>query len=196
MPSSPRASALPSPLPDHETSPQTSPSTPRPPGLFSETAAPSPTLPATMPSSLEDSGSDWPTGSEYDEPPARGTSSTPSADRALSPTDKRALRKAIAAGAEAVGHGLHTVVAHPVEREFDLYLLDEEDADGIAAPSANLLVRHGVVTGNADIADLIALFVALASYISKQLVRRRDARRFAESLTQAPPTDQAQEAAA
>jgi hypothetical protein len=200
MASAPRASARPSPTsptPPEETEGTTSPSPQPPTGLFSATDSPTPsTTPAASTSPAPDFGNDWATDSEFDELPARGTSSSPSAERTLSPTDKKALRKAIAAGAEAVGFGLHTVVAHPIERDFDLYLLDADDADGIAAPSANLLVRHGVVSSNADIADLIALFVAFASYVSKQLVRRRDARRYAESLTQAPPTEEAQEAAA
>ncbi len=183
MASEPLASDEPPPSPSRRRTTATSPQ-----GLFKE---PDPSaVPLPPPTSLSESPS-FGSDSEPDEAPQatpRATSST------LSATDKKALVKAFEGVAEMGGRALHGLVATDVEQSFDLYLLDEEDAEGIAKPTASLLHRRGVIQGGPDVADLIALFIALAAYFTKQFERRRSARAYLESIagtTPAEPTEAA-----
>lgn len=99
------------------------------------------------------------------------TSSRGSSGSALS---KRALRDAARAGVITAGGIAHQVLARDeLEQQAGLYLADEDDAEAIGDPLANMANRRGGLgaAGNPDLADAIAALIGLALYIVKQLAR-------------------------
>lgn len=93
-------------------------------------------------------------------------------------------------GVTALANELLTV--DDAEREYGVYIADEQDAHGIAVPTSRMLSRRMREDGvlNPDLADAIAAFVALAGYVSKVFRRRAELRRLRAT------DEQPQEAAA
>lgn len=95
-------------------------------------------------------------------------------------TDPLAFAEPIKAGVTvATAFANDTLSRDDDEREAELYLIDEADADGIAKPASRILTRRmredGIV--NPDLADAIAALVSLAAYVGKVLRRRAEFRR-------------------
>src|SRR4051794_36040989 len=64
----------------------------------------------------------------------------------VSPSDRRQLKSAIAAGVQLVGVQLHQVAVQTEdEAEAGLWLTDEQDQEGIAEPLSSIVARRGGV---------------------------------------------------
>jgi len=125
------------------------------------------------------SDSEW-QNDELDESAA--TSSKASSGSAVRPLAKAAQKAAIAKGVLIGSEMAHRFAARTEgQQRVGLYRADEEDAEGVADPLADILGRHGGVTGglaNPDAADAVRMMVALAGYASKQIVAGMQAREF------------------
>jgi len=100
-------------------------------------------------------------------------------------TSSRASAKAIEAAAQGikVAFATATTVAHQLlaRDEYDValevYLPDEQDLEEVSKPAASLIARRmGDGPANQDVADGIALGIALVGYITKQLAKLGQAR--------------------
>lgn len=83
----------------------------------------------------------------------------------------RALTETTRQGVRTAGGFLHMQLTRPEtpERDFGLYLPDDDDVEAIAAPLASLASRRvpeGVA--NPDVTDLLQLVLGVASYVAKQ----------------------------
>lgn len=122
-----------------------------------------------------------------DEPPASPTTSSspgstnpedaprrPAADRVVM-RDPQELIDGIAQGVHFVGDELNDRLAPGTE----LYLTDPQDEQGLAKPTARLMLRRlpAELTANSDFADAIAAAAVLARYVVKQLNLMRLMRR-------------------
>jgi hypothetical protein len=122
-----------------------------------------------------------PTGPVPNSEPPRGQKSTRSGSSpASSLVDLAELRAGIE-GAVISGTGqLHELLSRDAYDDWaDVYLADDQDAKGIAKPMSKLINRRtGALTGgNPDVADGIAIGIALAFYVTKQLGRLLAAKR-------------------
>jgi hypothetical protein len=112
------------------------------------------------------------------EGPSTSSSSRTGASRGSSRASARELRKAITVavgGAAELGHEF--LVHDPYHKAVGLLLTEEEDQDGIAEPAANMLGRRMKdAPVHPDVADGIALAIAVGAYLLKQLGRWRYAR--------------------
>jgi hypothetical protein len=152
-----------------------------------EEPPPSPSL--QQPGDGSVSGSEWP--SDEDEEPDSTTTSSPgsSADAKggpLKPLTKAAL-KATTAQAVLIGSAMaHRVAARTEgQRVVGLYLADEQDADNIGDPLASIMHRRGGIAGgamNPDVNDGLQIAMALANYVSKQVVKVSQAREVDQHL--------------
>lgn len=81
---------------------------------------------------------------------------------------------------EAAGKVAHVVLTSrgSAERDFGLWLPDDDDVENIAEPAARLAARRvpDVVSDNPDATDLAELAAALLGYVTKNLADRRDLR--------------------
>ena len=166
------------------------PTTPEP---ASPSDAPSPSDLPSEPSSpsdpLDDSRSasaplhDEPGDPSEDEP----RSSTGSSTKAPSAASKRVLRDAIRESVLMAGAVAHDFLARDqAAQEAGLYLADEDDAESIGDPLANMANRRGGIgaAGNPDVADAISALIGLAFYATKQFKRARAARELRRAAAQ------------
>lgn len=162
------------------------PSGPEP---LAETPSSSPEPP--LPDDGPDSGSATPS-SETDEPSYAGDEQPkrPQLPRA----SKRKLIPAARTAVQTIGGIVHQVltVEESLEREYQLFLPDEEDVEAIAEPLAGLASRRVPEgAGDPDVADLLQLAVGLAGYVVKQLHKRSAIRALRRQLQNPPPVDHA-----
>lgn len=132
-----------------------------------------------------------------DAPP--GTSSTetgssPESSRETEPPKIPALADQIGAAIDTVTTLANRYLTDDLGQQLGLYLADQSDRDGISKSSANVLTRHGVLTGaGTETRDVLSLAVALGSYVSKQLARVWDMRRIrkAQQIAEQPQPEPA-----
>lgn len=124
----------------------------------------------------------------------------PSAKSGSSPefsaADRRALKETLRRALDTFGRMLNRLATiDELEAGSGLYLLDEDDAEGIADPAAAIIGRRGGLGAAAspDINDAIRAAIALAAYVARQLSLRRDIRR---ARAAGLPTDETEAAAA
>jgi hypothetical protein len=122
-----------------------------------------------------DSGSDWPTDERSDLDESAPSSSTGSSASSLTRFSKKAAKAAIYQGILTGTTIAHRVAAKTEgQRAAGLYLADDEDAEAISDPLADIAGRRGGVAGKAlspDAADAVRAMVGLAGYMSKQIAR-------------------------
>lgn len=167
-----RASASPQPEPTPTDSPSSSPPQDRPSPLF---LPPDPTIPEPTPTPApEEVVGAGP--AVADEMPALAE---PSSSAPRSTIDRKAVRRATLAAVRAITTQLNRALPRDeVEQAAGLWLADEEDEQGIAEPMANMAIRRdpaGAIA-NPDLLDIVALGIAVASYVTKQLHTRRELR--------------------
>lgn len=104
------------------------------------------------------------------------TSSTGSraGDRPGLKLGKGALRSTAAKGVRMATGALHQLATKvdSLEREVGLFIADQEDAEAIGYPLADIMSRRGGVSGKAlspDANDALSAVFGLARYISKQI---------------------------
>lgn len=175
-------SALPLPTPPASSSPSPEPTSPRRPAvaMFGQTTTDEQeTTPASE--HLEPDVAAWGSPdlepSDLPEPSAgRRTSSPASSGSAV--LSREDLRKAMREGVTVAGEMMHEhLTRDQLEREYDLYLADEDDAQGIGDPVANMVHRRGLTkVADPDLVDAIKAAVALAKYLYKQYRRWTAAR--------------------
>jgi hypothetical protein len=173
--------------PEGPTSPPTSPPPPatpteprrsrqRPP-LFrgTEEAPPPPPPPSSPEPGRPGEGSETGSATDGSDRDRQRRSSSPGRT-----TNPLAFVEPIEAGVNGISALANELLtADDTEREYGVYLADEQDAHGIAVPTSRMLSRRMREDGvlNPDLADAIAAFVALAGYVSKVFRRRAEIRR-------------------
>lgn len=172
-----------SPRPDVAPDPQSSPTSPpsprRPLGGLTFLQPEEDVLEAlatTPPSQWADDASPSPDAETSDELPGdpsdeHRTSSRASSGSALS---KKAVKDAARQAVLMAGGVAHQLGARDeLAQQAGLYLTDEDDAQAIGDPLANMANRRGGLgaAGNPDLADAIAALIGLALYVVKQLAR-------------------------
>jgi hypothetical protein len=140
----------------------------------SQTTTSPESLPGTSAELGPDSGSEWPPD-ELSESPA-DTRSTASR-RGSNPLVGEGLRDMFRNGVIIASHQAHTYLGRRTEgqAEVQLYLADQEDSERIGDPLARIAARRdGVGEMSPDAADLMAAFMGLAGFASKQIQAGRD----------------------
>lgn len=136
--------------------------------------------PASSPEETEldhgpDSGTDWPAADELDEMPSdessAGTRSTGSSTKVANPLNGQGLRDTFRNGVILVSHQANQYLARTeAQRELELYLADDQDAENIGDPLARIVGRReGLGQVSPDTADLMAAMMGLAGYATKQI---------------------------
>lgn len=181
MPNSPTEQTTPAPLSDQMAeAPARPPMTPpRVAPLAFRSATPDPTTPSSNTAGATGDG----TGGYPDSP---RTSETPPEQDEISSGSSRESSRANLKGAKFLREHIATAidVATGIAHEFlardelaksvQLWIADEQDRDGISAPTASILARRGVMEGaTSDVADVIQLGIALGGYAFKQLAKMR-----------------------
>lgn len=167
--SSSPAATPPAPAPLSFSPPSSSP-------LSDPPAAATPTLP---PAGIETDGPEGFDGGFDQMPPAPtkpGSGSSPE----FSGADRRALKKVLREGLDTFGKALNRILTvDEVEQEAGLYLLDDDDTEGIADPAANIISRRGGLgaAANPDVNDAIRGLITFAAYLIRTLGERRALRR-------------------
>lgn len=186
-----------------ETSPPPSPSSRRsrrvPPPAFGG-LPPEPTPPPAgegEPPASPPPADEAPFETDYDDDPGDakkpGPETTGRGSSRVSFADRAALREAIATGIRVTTHQLNELLTRDVlERDhYGLWIADEQDVDGLSTPTASLIARRGGLAGAAspDLADLIALAIAGATYAGKQIALRLMLRKHRRAIAngEAPP---------
>lgn len=134
-----------------------------------------PSSDATGEADGSDAGADSPESSEQLLAPKSRKSG---ASQGSSRGSKRQLRKAIAVGFTGAAEVAHEFLARDeYAQAVGLWLTDEDEADGVAEPAAEIVGRRmkDVPMGD-DLADGVALALAVGAYLLAQLSRWRYAR--------------------
>lgn len=139
----------------------------------------SPSAPLSSPDEPTDAGADagdaFPGASEL--PPESEPTRT-GASRTSSRADRAAARKLVAAlfgGATELAHEF--LVHDEYSKATELLVADDEDVDAVSEPGGDLLARRmGDGPVNKDVADGVALAIALVGYLLKQGRKLRRAR--------------------
>ena len=138
-----------------------------------------------------DSGS--PTDETEDDESAPTSSRASSRGNALG---KAALKAATIKGVLIGGEMAHRAAARTQgQQEVGLFRTDEEDAENIGDPLAELIHRRGGIAGaaaaaNPDVGDAIRMMMGLANFASKQIAGAMQAREIDQALaTGARPHD-------
>ena len=146
---------------------------------------PSPASPGTTePPPAEDPGFDsaGPPPGESDPSASAGTGDQGSATRAserkgifASEENKKLARNAVLIGS----YRAHQMLARTQGQiRAGLYLADDEDAEHMGDPLANIAARHtGISSDNPDVNDGIAALIGFANYVAKQFTRAMLAKR-------------------
>ncbi len=122
-------------------------------------------------------GADQPVSSE---PPREPRSTRSGSSQGSSLVDLTELRKGIEATVIGLSGQLHELAARDAYDDWaQIWLADEQDGLGIAAPTSKIINRRtGDITGgNPDVVDGIAIGIAVAFYLVKQLGRLLAAKR-------------------
>jgi hypothetical protein len=94
------------------------------------------------------------------------------------------------------GEFAHQVLARDEPAQaVELYRTDDDDAEAIGDPLANIANRHGGLgaAGNPDLGDAIAALIGLALYATKQFARWNAARALRQAAhVQQQPADDAE----
>lgn len=143
---------------------------------------PSPTPQADSPERpAQDGGADAPGPSPRTNEPRPGPRSTKTgSSQGSSLVDTKVITEGISGTVIAITGQVHELLARDAYDQWaQVYLADEQDADGIAEPAAKIISRRtGDITGgNPDIADGIAMGIAVAFYLVKQMGKVLSARR-------------------
>lgn len=182
----------PAPPPEQPTSPPSPPAaprrrSPRRPPLFTGDPTPSPSAPSPPldpPAHREGSASESPDAERAKDPGPGPRASS------VSLTDRRQLKKALKAAVRTVGARLNAL-AEELERDAGVWIADEQDQEGMAEPASSLIARHSDLAVNPDVADALALLIAVADYASKHLDLKAKIRRLRKAggavLDQAGP---------
>lgn len=119
----------------------------------------------------------WSTdGSPSSAPEPAEDSATPSIGKGVR-LSKAGLRTGIGTGFRRVCKLLAVYLADEEEREFGLWVPDEDDVQDIAAPAANIVYRRlPEEARGGDVIDIIALGLAVAGYVGKNLKVRAQIR--------------------
>jgi hypothetical protein len=187
------ASQTTSPQPDPPT-PETNPETDTTAPL--RTRRPGWRKPPSSPDAVTDAGSEdaadsAETSDEQLEQPSTKTGSSRGSSRA----ERKAIREGIRAALVSVTGLAHQRLARDeYDQAVALYVADDQDAEEISKPASSLIARRmGPGIMSPDIADGIALGIAVAGYVSKQVQRWLYARqlRAAGATLHAPDADTA-----
>lgn len=147
-------------------------------GPSSETTTAATSSPTTAPETGDWSGEY--DGAETNAPDHDDSSSRPSSgDLPKGSLGSRAeLRKATAAGVITVTTAAHEMFADDDGKAVGLYLADQDEVDTVADATAGLLSRRvppGV--GSPDATDIVRLALAVAGYVGRQFMLRRQLKR-------------------
>jgi hypothetical protein len=187
MATSRAAAAQPTDLPDPSDLIPSDPPSPNGPLTFRQPE----TDPASESPWLQDS--DSPSGSAEPSEPLDDLSDAPHrssrTSSAENPMSKAAMRDAARQGVKIAGTTAHELLVHDeAGAAVGLYLADDDDAEAIGDPLANIAYRRGGLgaVANPDLADALAAMVGLALYAMKQLQRRRLAKQLRNRPSTAP----------
>jgi hypothetical protein len=105
------------------------------------------------------------------------SSDTPSTKGSGVKVSKAGLRTGIGAGFRSVCKLVASFVADQEERELGLWTPDEDDVADISAPAANIVYRRlPEEARGGDVVDIMALGLALAGFVGKNLQHRAQIR--------------------
>jgi hypothetical protein len=113
-------------------------------------------------------------GAPYADAPAQPSDTRSTGDLKLS---KAGLRSAIAAGFKSGCRLLAVFVASQQERDYDVWVPDAEDVEGVSRPAANIVYRRlPDEAKGGDLIDVVSLGLALVGYGAKNMQRRAQLR--------------------
>ncbi|WP_367575288.1 hypothetical protein [Streptomyces griseoaurantiacus] len=162
--------------------PQSSTSPEQPPQPSSTSPSPSPDLSADQPWSTDE-----PSGPS--DPGPDESSATPSTSGAGVKLSKAGLRAGIGTGFRQVCKLLASALATEDERDLGVWQPDDDDVQDVAIPATNIVYRRlPDEAKGGDVIDLMALGLAVAGYVGKNLMRRQQIRK-ARELQQAQGID-------
>ena len=167
-------------------SPSSSPTPPLPTTANSRLFAPIPS--SSLPQDPEnlkapsqppaEDGASWSSsvpGSQYGDVPAE-PSGTPSTGKDVK-LSKASLRAAIATGFRSGCRLLASFLATREERQYEVFVPDEEDVQDVARPASNIVYRRlPDEAKGGDVIDVLMLSLALVGYVAKTLQQRAELR--------------------